>query len=122
MTPAAKRPDAEQGHDNGLRGLGISQDEIDRKRRRNGPQANSDFKPWPWHLDAMRLFGGMRTQWNAVPCVGGLIYLGLNYAGLATVQDRLGLAHAGPELFDQLQAIERGAITYLNQRVTNPTP
>lgn len=117
MTPAAADTAPAADPDASLRQLGVSQADIDRQRRTDTP-ADETFVPWAWHVDAMRLFGGMRTQWHATAAVGGLVYIGLNYAGLAAVEERLGLAGRGQELFDQLQAIERGAIAYLNSRLT----
>lgn len=118
MTPApagdARRDDdAERS----LRQLGVAQADIDSSRRAEAPA--DDFKPWPWHRDAMKLFGGMRTQWRLVAGLGGVIYIGLDYSGLAAVEERLGLAGRGQELFDQLQGIERGALDYLNRPKPN---
>lgn len=114
MTPARRDAGDEASQEQCLRQLGVPQEAINKHRRRNAP--DTPFTPWAWHVDAMKLFGGMRTQWRAVAAVGGLVYLGLDYASLAAVKAELGFSERGKELFDQLQAIERGALTYLNSR------
>lgn len=115
MTPASPGAESSGQHDAALRQLGVSAEAL-AKAPAKRPET-SDFKPWPWHMDAMRLFGGMRTQWIAEAGLTGLVYLGLNYPSLDTVQRHLGIPDS-PDLFDQLQAIERGALAYLNARHT----
>ena len=115
MTPARTTGGQGSDHERSLRQLGVSEVDISRARRQAAP-ADQAFIPWAWHLDAMRLFGVMRTQWNATAAMTGLIYIGLDYTGLKTVKEELGLTGCGPELFEQLQAIERGALDYLNTR------
>lgn len=119
MTPASSAAKPDDDQERSLRQLGVSQADIERNRRPQ--QASQTFVPWAWHVDAMRLFGGMRTQWNAVTGVKGLFYIGLNYGAVRAVKEELGLLDAGPELFDQLQAIERGATTYLNSHYATST-
>lgn len=95
--------------------LGVSPEAL-AKADNAAPQADQPpFAAWAWHLDAMRVFGAMRTQWRLVPAMTGFVYVGLEYASLPVVKRELGFKGADRQLFEQLQGLERGGMAYLNR-------
>jgi hypothetical protein len=68
---------------------------------------------WP----AVMLADGLRTQVRAVAGMGGLLYLGLDYARLDGVKRDLGLPLRGPkaaELFRQFRVVESEMLNVWN--------
>lgn len=101
-----------------LRQLGVTDSDLAATKHRaeaGDSDESAPFRAWPWHLPAMRAFGAMRTQWHTVAAMTGLIYLGLNYSSWPVVKSELGLEGEGAGLFEQLQAMERGALPYRNR-------
>lgn len=102
--------------------LGVTAEQLDAQPPGAGPDLDAgtdEFAVWAWHLDAMRLFGAMRSQWQVVQRTlpGGATgwqYLGLNYVALPVVEQRLGLTPSR-ELFDALQVLERAGRGILNE-------
>lgn len=60
---------------------------------------------WAWHVDAVELFKGLRTQWQVVATVAGLWHEGLRYEALPVVEQRLGI-QATADTFRALQVME----------------
>lgn len=65
----------------------------------------------------------MATQWRTQGGMAGLVWLGLDYGPLNTVQARLAFeplpeqpVPTDSELFYQLQCIERAALASLNEK------
>lgn len=118
LTPSqSASPDAAAAQEAALRAFGVSQAEIEGQRRQPNEDVPELVEVWAWHLPAMELFDAMRTQWHAVAGLGGLVFLGLDYAALPVVQQQLG-QQPDRELFQQLQTMERGALSYLNRPTT----
>lgn len=117
LTPA--RPDSTDAaaqQEATLRQFGVSQAAIDENRRAPGDDEEADLVSlWAWHLPALQLFDAMRTQWRTAAGMGGLVFLGLDYGALSLVKQELELPASDPELFKQLQAMERAALRYLNR-------
>lgn len=70
---------------------------------------------WAWHMDALRLFEALRTQWRR-QVIGpvGLFYEGLRYECLPAVYAALGLDMNDANLFNQLRTLERAGVRCLN--------
>lgn len=66
---------------------------------------DEDCPVWAWHVDAVRVFRAMRTQWRTSFEYGRRRYLGLDYAALREVRAGLGLRMT-EELLTQLQTLE----------------
>lgn len=122
LTPTkAADPEAAAEQDRSLRQFGVAPEDLDQGRPAAAATATDQgFVAWAWHLDAMRLFGALRTQWRAVAAGVGVMYLGLDYSGLQVVKGELGFASPDRELFEQLQAMERGGLAYKNRPLTHP--
>jgi hypothetical protein len=99
-----------------LRRMGVSDEQIRAGRavravsRHAAPVAP---QPWPWHMDAARVFGAMRRQWRVVPGGTSLYYLGLDFSALAECRRMLRI-RARPELMDQLRVMESAGLEALN--------
>jgi hypothetical protein len=70
----------------------------------------ADDAVWESNVDAVMAFLSISTQWRVVAGATGLIYTGLDYAG---VRDGLSLAGivVTPDLWAGVQTIERGALS-----------
>lgn len=70
---------------------------------------------WPENWEAAQAFLAVTTQWRAAAGFGGLVYLGLDYAGA-----RAGMEAAGftvtPELWRSVRVMEIEALEALNAR------
>ncbi|GEM_PF-2280097 len=120
LTPGpADSTDAAAQQEATLRQFGVSQAAIDENRRAPGEDEAELASLWAWHLPALQLFDAMRTQWRTAAGMSGLVFLGLDYGALTLVKQELGLPASDPELFKQLQAMERGALRYLNRPSTS---
>lgn len=71
-----------------------------------------DFDVWQDNVDALNVFLRLSTQWK-VAGMGG--FTGLDYLALEAVL-RLTNTSSTPELFDDIQEMERAALPILNQR------
>ncbi|MGB3407095.1 MAG: DUF1799 domain-containing protein [Jannaschia sp.] len=75
------------------------------------PEAMLDPEPrlWPWQMEAVACFLCVSTQWFAVAGLSGTVPMGLDYA-----RAKAGLDLAGrtvtPDLWEDVQTIERGAL------------
>lgn len=73
----------------------------------------------PENVDAVRLFRGMRTQWQRMQLSNGrgvvLHHLGFNYASLPAVADALDLK-VDARLFDDFQFMEATALAIYARR------
>lgn len=114
---AAAQPDDRAAHLQELRALGVSQAQIDAAAREEAaaPGDDDELALWAWHIDALRLFAAMQTQWQVVAAGVGLLYMGLRYEALDAVCSRLGLARDDELLFRQLRTMERAGARHLNQ-------
>lgn len=64
----------------------------------------------------------MRTQWLTESAgLAGFVYLGLNYAVLPVILPALGISSVSADLLDQLQAMERGGLKFLNRSTRTTT-
>ena len=102
----------------GFMRLGVTAEQLDAHPPTATAGADDELLLWAWHLDAVRLFGAMRSQWLVAPRAlpggaAGFVYLGLNYVALPVVEQRLGLTPSR-ELFDGLQVLERAGRAVLN--------
>lgn len=80
-----------------------------------GRRARTDDGLWPDHVEAMRAFLSVASQWREVVFPNGVRrWTGLDYAGV-----QAGLALAGlsvpPETWEEVRQIEAGAIEELNR-------
>lgn len=65
-------------------------------------------------LDAVRLFCAAGTQWRWLAAGDRAIPTGMDYAGVRAAADWLGVT-AGPDLLDDLRALEAGALEVLQE-------
>jgi hypothetical protein len=103
-------------------GLGVRQQQIDAVLAGHDggvddAEDGCSLQLWAWHLDALRLFEALRTQWRKtwVDKLGCFIVDGLRYECLPVVCRPLGLNADDPQLFNQLRTMERAGARCLNQ-------
>lgn len=70
------------------------------------------FSVWPENAPTLDLFLRMATQWRVAP-MGGVI--GFDYNALDVVIRRCEV-ECTPEMFDDLQAMERAALAVMNEK------
>ncbi|MEX0971528.1 MAG: DUF1799 domain-containing protein [Paracoccaceae bacterium] len=74
-----------------------------------------DFGVWPQNFKIVRAFVAITSQWRVVGSMDGLMFLGLDYAGV-----RAGLKAAriklSPDEWGQLRLMENAAVAALNAR------
>lgn len=72
------------------------------------------FVVWPENEATLDLFLVCSGQWRVVVrFTGGVVYRGLDYAGLKAAMDMLGITEQR-EVFRQIRAMERAALAELN--------
>lgn len=123
LTPsraAAAAPEHDAELDQQFAALGVRQQQIeDAKAGRQALGEDGDttehLQLWDWHMDALRLFEALRTQWRkTVLGPVGVIYEGLHYECIPAVCTALGLRADDSQLFNQLRTMERAGARCLN--------
>lgn len=69
-------------------------------------ETSGDFEVMPANWDSIRAWLACETQWRAVVGLAGLVWLGLDYAGVDVVLRRLQL----DDRFGDLQLMEGAAL------------
>ena len=67
---------------------------------------------WPWHLPALDAFRVVATQWRVSGTLERLYRTGLDYIACKAAWELAG-TDLTPELFEDIQAIERGALAQM---------
>lgn len=83
-------------------------------RQAQGPGVQVPPHLWP----AIKLFEAMQTQWQVAMGMGGLWFVGLNYAALECTANwvEIDITRHRKRLFAWLRTMEAEAKTVLNQR------
>lgn len=77
-----------------------------------------DIELWPDTFEAFVLFDRVRGQWNLGPAGP----VSLNYQSVESALRMMGIPRRNwPDLFDDLQHIEAGALSEIYARSTTPT-
>lgn len=121
LTPsraAAAAPERDNELAKQFDGLGVRQQQIAEAHAGRGDDeedTGGHCLLWTWHMDALRLFEAMSTQWRKI-VVGpmGILYEGLRYEALPAVYAALSLRADDPVLFSQLRIMERAGARCLN--------
>nr|WP_183388643.1 DUF1799 domain-containing protein [Halomonas organivorans] len=70
---------------------------------------------WAEHWPALELFTALRTQWQVIAGMGGVVYRGLDYQALYGHPRYARLDYdAQGEMLEQIQQLEAGALEGLN--------
>lgn len=81
----------------------------------DGETPDDEFAVWPENWKALEVFMAMSTQWRVAVGMGGAQWLGLDYAALPVVEDRLAVEDRA-DTFARLRLIERGALSAMRER------
>jgi hypothetical protein len=73
------------------------------------------FPVWEENAESLRVFLAVSSQWRFASGLGGVTYLGLDYAACAALLAGRGIP-ASPKIWEDLQTMEASACTALNER------
>ncbi len=76
-------------------------------------EAEDGFPVWDSNWRSLLAFLDAETQWRAVAGFGGVLWLGLDYAGLRPLIEH-GSGRVDGKLFADIRAMERAALPVLN--------
>lgn len=72
---------------------------------------------WPENWDAALLFAAVASQWRVAAGLGGVVYLGLDYAAVeAVMRMRRYPGARRAELFEQVRLMEAAALGVRNRK------
>lgn len=80
-------------------------------------QDDEDFEVMLANADTLRAWLASATQWRAAVGLAGMIWLGLDYAGVEVVLRRLGLSDPDA-VFVDLQLMEEEALAVFGEAAT----
>lgn len=97
----------------GLIAVNAPEDVIESARARFEGSISEDCEVWPENWQSLELFVALGTQWN-VSAMGH--YLGINYPAVDAIMNILAVPKKQkPDLFSDLQIMERAALEYINR-------
>ena len=78
-------------------------------------QQSEEFSLWPENWPVFEMFLRLQTQWRVAAGLGGLMFVGLDYAAARWLFEVHDVADPAAML-DDLAVIERAALAALNER------